>query len=114
MRNALIALVLLLAAPSLADAGKRKPADVQAATTVQTAAKAELKKAKAAAKLANHRVKLAKARASALKARQRLAREQWIADCVHERTGPVGGITELDAIDICTAEVPDGPDLVTE
>lgn len=115
MRNVLVALALSLSIPSLANAKPRgSSAEVQAASAASANAKLELKRARAAAKLAAHRVKLAKARVSGLKSRQRLAHEQWIADCIHERTGPAGGISELDAADICTAEAPAGDELVDE
>lgn len=109
MRNALIAIALLVAAPITADAKPRKaqPAEVTNANAAARKAKDELKQAKSAAKLAAHRVRLAKARAAATKANQRLNREQWIADCITERTGPTGGISQNDAVDICVAEAPD-------
>jgi hypothetical protein len=112
---AALALALSLST-QIAQAAPRKASssEVKAATTAAAKARDELKHAKSAAKLAAHRVKLAKAKASALKSRQRLAHEQWIADCIHERTGPTDGITAEEAADICTAEAPDGNELVDE
>lgn len=112
MRTALLALVLSLAAPTVALAKPHaQTSDVRSAQSAASKARAELKAAKAAAKLAAHRVRIAKARAAALKANRRLAREQWIADCIDERTGPTGAISAEDAADICTAEAPDASEL---
>lgn len=32
---------------------------------------------------------------------------RWMRDCIHERTGPVGGVSQREARTICTAEQPD-------
>lgn len=39
------------------------------------------------------------------KTEQAAAKERFIADCVHERTGPDGGITAREAIRLCTGIV---------
>lgn len=103
-----IALALSLLLPTAASAAPRKPHAPKVEATEVQAAKLELAKARAASKLAAHRVKLARAKAAAAKASLRLAREQWIADCIAERTGPTGGVTPEDAIVICTDEAPEG------
>lgn len=65
------------------------------------AAKAELAAAKAAAKHAKRMSAIARRKAKAAKA----IREADIAECVEERTGPVDGMDESEAFDICSAEV---------
>lgn len=37
----------------------------------------------------------------------RKADTAWMRDCIHERTGPVGGVSFAEARAICTAEQPD-------
>lgn len=108
MRTALVAILLSLATPVLAAPRHTTPAVAGAASEAATA-KAELARAKAASKIANHRLKLAKARAAAAKSAARLQREQWIADCMAERTA--GGESEGEAIAACEADVPDSADL---
>jgi hypothetical protein len=104
-----LTLIALLASTSVASAAPRhKPetTEIRTAKEQSAAAKAELKAAKAKAKAANHKLKLAKAKAAQDKAAKRLAREQWIDDCIDERTGPAkdGGISEDEATEICEAE----------
>lgn len=41
------------------------------------------------------------------KARKTTPQSQWMRDCIHERTGPVGGVTLAEARRVCAAEQPD-------
>lgn len=107
MRTALVAILLSLATPVLAAPRHTTPA-VASASSAAASARAELTAAKAKAKVANHRLKLAKARAAAAKSAARLQREQWIADCMAERSA--GGEAEGEAIAACEADVPDSAD----
>lgn len=64
-------------------------------------AKRKLAAAKAAAKHAKRMSAIARRKAKAAKA----IREADIAECVEERTGPVDGMDESEAFDVCSAEV---------
>lgn len=102
-----IATTVTLPFVGIAYAGKRSAVDSKQAKAALVEAKAQLSKAKAAAKLAAHEVKLARAREQAAKAAKRLEREQWVADCLDERTGPAeyGGVSVEEAIAMCQEEV---------
>lgn len=63
------------------------------------------------------KLKTARVHKAQVKAHKALAKAQqkaWIADCIAERTGPVGGISVAEARDICQAEVPSLNELRTD